>query len=192
MLAGLQQIGEIAAASKGVSVRYFVAACLLLALSAFPALAADAPLISLGFGGTDILNEQARAAADFRLEFRSGLSLLPFFEAYFKIKPWIGLETTSRQSIWGGGGILVEIPLSRHWVLTPNIGIGAYGRSNGKNLGSVFEIRSTFEGGYVFDNGTRLVASFGHTSNAGITKRNPGTEAAMLSIQFPLSSLMGH
>lgn len=171
--------------------RYLAAACVLLTLVGRPALAADAPLVSLGVGGTDILNQQARAAADFRLEFRSGLSLLPFFEAYFKVKPWAGLETTSRQSVWAGGGILVEIPLSQHWVLTPNIGLGAYGRSNGKNLGSSFEIRSTFEGGYVFDSGTRLVASFGHTSNAGVSKHNPGTEAAMLSIQLPLASLVG-
>ena len=150
---------------------------------------ADPALVSLGIGGTDILNKQAKSAGDLRLEYRSGLSLLPFFEDYFKVKPWAGIETTTRQSIYGGGGILVEIPIGQHWVLTPNIGIGAYGRSNGKNLGSVFEIRSTFEGGYVFDNGTRLVASFGHTSNAGITKRNPGTEAAVISYQIPLYQL---
>ena len=86
---------------------------------------------------------------------------------------------------------MLEVPLGRHWVLTPNIGVGAYGQGNGKNLGSVFEIRSTFEGGYVFDNGTRLVASFGHTSNAGVAKHNPGTEAALISIQVPLASLIG-
>ena len=172
--------------------RYCVVGCAILGiLFAFPARAADPPLISLGVGATDILNEQAKSAADFRLDYRSGLSLVPFFEDYFKIKPWAGVETTSRQSIWGGGGIVLEVPLGRHWVLTPNIGVGAYGRGNGKNLGSVFEIRSTFEGGYVFDNGTRLVASFGHTSNAGVTKHNPGTEAALFSIQVPLATLIG-
>ncbi|WP_158742541.1 acyloxyacyl hydrolase [Acidisphaera sp. L21] len=148
-------------------------------------------MISLGLGGTDILGSQARAAGDLRLDYRSGLSLLPFFENYFKIKPWAGVETTTRQSVWGGGGILLEIPLGPHWVLTPNIGGGAYSRGNGKNLGSVFEVRSMFEGGYVFDNGTRLVASFGHTSNGGFGRHNPGTESAMISIQMPISSLVG-
>ena len=165
-------------------------ACLLLLLAIAPA-HADPALVSLGVGGTDILNQQAKAAADFRLEYRSGLSLLPFFEDFFKVKPWAGFETTSRQSIFGGGGILVEVPLGPHWVLTPNVGVGAYGRSNGKNLGSVFEIRSTFEGGYVFNDGSRLVASFGHTSNAGITRHNPGTEAAVVSYQVPLAALIG-
>ena len=169
-----------------------LAACLFTLLYISPALAADPPLVSLGIGGTDILNQEARAAADFRLEYRSGLSLLPFFEDYFKVKPWAGLETTSRQSIWGGAGILIEIPLGPHWVLTPNIGFGGYGRENGKDLGSTFEIRSTFEGGYVFDNGVRLVGAFGHMSNAGATKHNPGTESAVISVQFPLSSLVGN
>ncbi len=172
--------------------RHIGAACLAAGLTcATPALAADPPLVSLGAGGTDILNQQAKSAADVRVEYRSGLSLLPFFEQYLKVKPWAGVETTSRQAIFGLGGILIEIPLGRHWVLTPNVGIGAYGRSNGKNLGSVFEIRSTFEGGYVFDDGTRLVAAFGHTSNAGITRRNSGTEAFVISYQVPLSLLIG-
>ncbi len=167
--------------------------CLSLALAlAHPALAADQPLVSLGVGGTDILNQEVKAAGDLRIEYRSGLSLVPFFEDYFKVKPWAGVETTTRQSIYGGGGILIEIPLGPHWVLTPNMGVGAYGRGNGKNLGSVFEIRSTFEGGYVFDNGTRLVASFGHTSNAGVSRHNPGTEAAVISFQVPLNLLIGN
>ena len=169
----------------------FVSVFVTITGCASPVLAADPPLVSLGAGGTDILNQQARAAADFRLEYRSGYSLLPYFENYLKIKPWAGIETTTRQSIWGGGGILLDIPLSTHWVLSPNIGIGAYDTGNGKNLGSGFEIRSTFEGGYVFDNQSRLVASFGHTSNAGVTKHNPGTEAAMISYQIPLSSIVG-
>ena len=164
---------------------------LLAGLSFATPVLADPALVSLGIGGTDVLNQEARSAGDFRMEYRSGLSLLPFFENYFKVKPWGGLEVTTRTSIWGGGGILIEIPIGPHWVLSPNIGVGAYEKGRGKDLGSVFEIRSTFEGGYVFDNGTRLVASFGHTSNAGVTKHNPGTEQAMISFQIPISSIVG-
>jgi hypothetical protein len=153
---------------------------------------ADPALISLGIGGTDILNQQAKAAGDFRLDYRSGISLLPYFEQYVKVKPWVGIETTTRQSVWGGGGIWLDIPIGRHWVLSPNIGVGAYGRGNGKNLGSVFEIRSTFEAGYVFDSGSRITASFGHTSNAGVSKHNPGTEAALISYQIPIATLIGN
>ncbi len=169
--------------------------CLLAASLATPALVAtealaDPALVSLGVGGTDFLNQATRAAGDVRLEYRSGLSLLPFFEDYFKIKPWAGLEVTTRDSIWGGGGIVLEIPIGKHFVLTPNFGAGAFSYGRGKDLGSVVEFRSTFEGGYVFDNGTRLVASFGHTSNAGLTKRNPGEEQAMVTFQIPISSMV--
>ena len=169
------------------------AICLLAALApaalapAAPALAADPPLVSLGAGGTDILNQQARSAGDFRMEYRSGYSLVPYFENYVKVKPWAGVEITTRTSVWGGGGILLDIPVYGHFVLSPSVGVGAYERGRGKNLGSGFEIRSQMEGGYVFDDQSRLVASFGHTSNAGFTKRNPGTEAAVISYQIPLT-----
>ena len=79
---------------------------------AAPALA-DPALVSLGTGGTDILNMATKAAGDFRLEYRSGISLVPFFEDYFKVKPWGGVEVTTRSQLWGGGGILIEIPLGQ-------------------------------------------------------------------------------
>ncbi len=168
-------------------------ACILAGLGfAAPALAADPSLVSLGLGGTDILNQEARAAVDFRVEYRSGISLLPFFEQYFKVKPLVALETTSRQSVFGGAGILIDIPLGRHFVLSPSFVPGLYGQGNGKKLGSYVEFRSTFEGGYVFDDGTRLTAAFGHTSNAGITRHNPGTEAFTINYQIPLYRLIGN
>ncbi len=153
--------------------------------------ARDLDLVSIGAGGTDILNQQRFTAGDFRLEYRSGYSLLPYFENYVKVKPWAGIEGTTRQSVWAGGGILLDIPLGAHFVLSPSFGAGYYGQGNGKYLGSLVEFRSTFEGGYVFDNQTRLVASFGHTSNAGLTKHNPGTEQAVISYQIPISALVG-
>jgi len=152
-------------------------------------MAGDPPLVSLGLGGTDILNQQARTAGDFRLEYRSGISLIPAFEEYVKVKPFAGLELTSRSSGWAGAGIVLDIPLGQHWVLSPSFAPGVYARGRGKNLGSFIEFRSQFEGGYVFDNQVRLVASIGHTSNAGLTKRNPGTEAGIVSLQIPLSTI---
>ena len=168
-------------------------ACLLAGISlATPAFAGDpGALVSLGVGGTDLLNQQARAAVDFRLEYRSGVSLLPFFENYFKVKPLAAFETTSRQAVFGGAGILIEVPLGPHFVLTPSFVPGVYGQGNGKKLGSWVEFRSTFEGGYVFDDGSRLTASFGHTSNAGLGRHNPGTEAFVVSFQVPLELLTG-
>jgi hypothetical protein len=169
--------------------KHLRAACLLVGLAvATPALA-DPAYVSLGAGGTDVLNQGARAAADFRMEYLSGLSLLPFFETYFKVKPWAGVEVTSRSALWTGGGIYLDIPITEHWLLTPNFGVGYYDAGRGKNLGSFVEFRSTFEGGYQFDNGTRLMAAFGHTSNAGLTRHNPGTEMATIYYEIPLTTI---
>ena len=162
------------------------AACLTALLAATaPALAADPPMVNLGIGATDVVR-QGRAAGDLRLEYRSGLSLLALGESAFKLKPWAGVETTTRQSLWAGGGFVLEIPLGAHWVLSPSFGIGEYVRGNGSNLGSGLEFRSQVEGGYVFANQTRLVAAFSHMSNAGATRHNQGTEAAVVSYQLPL------
>jgi lipid A 3-O-deacylase len=167
------------------------AACLLAALAiAGQARAADPALVSLGLGATDLLNHQTRAAGDLRLEYRSDLSLLPIFEQFLTVRPWVGFETTSRQAVWGGAGILADIPLGRHFVLAPSFGVGVYGQGNGKDLGSPLEFRSAFEAGYVFDNQSRLVASFSHTSNAGFAKHNPGTEALVISYQIPIAWLL--
>ena len=165
------------------------AACLLAGLAVTTPALADPSYISLGVGGTDVLNQEARAAGDFRMEYLSGVSLLPFFQNYFKVKPWAGVEVTTRSSLWTGVGIYIEIPITPHWVLTPSFAPGYYEAGRGKNLGSPVEFRSTFEGGYQFDNGTRIMAAFGHTSNAGLTKRNPGTEQATIYYEIPLSSL---
>ncbi len=163
-----------------------LAAALLIAGEAR---AADPALVSLGAGATDLLNHAPRLAADLRLEYRSGLSLLPLFEEWVMIKPWAGVETTTRLSIWGGGGIYADIPLGRHFVLSPSFGIGAYGQGNGKKLGSPLPFRSTFEAGYVFDDRSRVVAAFSHTSNGGAARHNPGTEAFVVSYQVPVAWL---
>ncbi len=152
---------------------------------------ADPDLISVGAGGTDILSQQSRAAGDFRLEYRFGVSLLPFFEQYIKFKPLIAGETTTRQSVFGGGGLWLDISIGAHFALTPQVVVGGYGQGNGKNLGSPFEIRTTLEAGYVFDDQTRLSVSFSHTSDGGVVRRNPGTEAAVISYQVPVASLIG-
>ncbi len=107
-----------------------------------------------------------------------------------KIKPWAGFETTTRLAVWGGGGIYAEVPLGRHFVLTPSFGIGAYGKGNGKNLGSPLTFRSTFEAGYVFDDQSRVTASFSHISNGGVARHNPGTEAFIVSYQVPVAWLL--
>jgi hypothetical protein len=137
----------------------------------------DPALLSLGVGWFDLL-KQENQAADFRLEYRSDLAL-------WFIKPWIGMELTSDGAVYGAGGLLLDFVLGDHVYISPSVGVGAYARGNGRDLGSTVEFRSQFELGYRFDNRARLGVAFGHISNASISDRNPGTEILTLYLSIP-------
>ncbi|MDE2008287.1 MAG: acyloxyacyl hydrolase, partial [Rhodospirillales bacterium] len=72
------------------------------------------------------------------------------------------------------------------------VGVGAYAKGRGKDLGNALEFRTTAEGGWQFDNGARLGVLFSHTSNANIVQKNPGTEALLVSLQVPIGALFGN
>ena len=155
------------------------------------ALASGPDYILLGGGATDVFSQQP-LAGDVRAEYRSSLSLVPFFEQYVQVHPWAGGELSTKGAAWGGGGILLDIPIgTTPFFLSPSFGVGAYGRGHGKNLGSVAEFRSQFEGGYRFGDGKRVSLALSHISNAGITRHNPGTEAVVVNIQLPVGNLFG-
>lgn len=138
-------------------------------------------VISGGVGWFDIL-QQDDEAVDFRLEYRHG-------EDFLWLKPWGGIEATSDGSVWGGIGVLMDITFFDTVVLTGSLAPGLYEEGGGKDLGSVFEIRSQVELGYQFENESRLAVSFSHTSNASIDDDNPGVEVLNLYYHLPLDVL---
>ena len=138
-------------------------------------------VISGGVGWFDIA-QQDDEAVDFRLEYRHG-------EDFLWLKPWGGIEATSDGSVWGGIGVLMDITFFDTVVLTGSIAPGLYDDGGGKDLGSVFEIRSQVELGYQFDNQSRLAVSFSHTSNASVADDNPGVEVLNLYYHLPLDVL---
>lgn len=145
--------------------------------------------LDLAVGQTDFVRNVA-PAVDFRADYRSGLSLLPFAERIFTLQPYIGIEGTNRGSVWAGAGLELDAHWG-HWFISPTIGAGAYDKGSGKNLGGTLEFRTTAEGGWQFDTGVRLGLLFSHTSNANIVDHNPGTEALLVSLQFPIGALLG-
>lgn len=163
-----------------------IASLSLYAIS--PALAQETPsgddeaLLSLGLGYYDIMDDAD--AADFRLEYRSGDKI------FWKIKPWVGLEANSDGSVWGGGGILADIPVGDTFYVAPSFGAGLYGQGGSdKDLGSAIEFRSQLEGGMKLDSGSRIGVAFGHISNASIGDKNPGTEILSAYIHIPVGGL---
>lgn len=158
-------------------------------------------LLGFSAGYYDALrnNDRTNRAVDFRVEYRSGLSLLPLiapqtfsgWDKTFQIRPMGGVEGTTDGALYGFGGFVFDIFLTRHIYLAPNEVVGLYYRGNGKRLGSFVEFRSTFEAGYRFDNNMRIGASVGHISNAGLTSYNPGTEIVSGHVYIPTDWVFG-
>ena len=155
-------------------------ALLSAALPAGEAGAADRTgLLALGIGAFDVVRLD-RPAADFRLEYRHGRGIWIF-------RPWLGLEATSQGAVFGVIGLFSDFPLGSQVIVSPSIGIGAYHRGGGLDLGSAFEIRSQLEVAWRLPDEKRLGLAFSHISNAGIGDHNTGTEIATLYYAIPLA-----
>ncbi|MCB1529818.1 MAG: acyloxyacyl hydrolase [Rhodospirillales bacterium] len=163
---------------KKFSFFLFLLACLAISL---PANAQS--LLSLGAGYYDIGKDDG--AADFRLEYRPDVKL------FWKIKPWVGGEVTSEASVWGGGGLILDLDVTDHIYFSPSFGAGLYAQgSSDKDLGHAIEFRSQAELGYKFDGGQRLGVAFGHISNASIGNKNPGVEILNLYYHVPIGTAL--
>ena len=156
-------------------------------------------LVAFGVGGFDVIpNTPRREAVDFRLENRWGTSLLSAansslasWDDSFQLHPFAGVETSSRGQFYGFGGLLADVLLGRHIVISPSIAAGYYAQGDGKKMGCPIEFRSTLEAGWRFDNQVRVMAYGGHTSNAGFGVTNSGAETAGVYLEIPLSTLLG-
>lgn len=135
--------------------------------------------VSFGAGYFDIFDDDN--AIDLRLEYRSGKDL--FIE---NLHPWIGLEATSDATVWGGGGLLYDVPLKDNIFLTPSVGAGLYARgSSDKDLQNTIIFRSQLELAYEFDSQDRFGVALSHSSNASLGDSNPGTEVLTLYWRAP-------
>jgi hypothetical protein len=148
------------------------------AMLAAPAMAraADPAYIALGAGAYDFLHDNL--AAQIRGEYR-------FAHGFFFLKPLVGALATSDSSIYAYGGFRVELKLGQHFVLMPVATVGYFSKGDGKDLGSPVEFKTGVELDYQFDNASRLGIAFDHISNAGLTRRNPGTESLLVVYSLP-------
>lgn len=165
---------------RAAAVAVMLGACLGLAFAPPAARAADPSYIAVGAGVYDVLHDFK--AAQGRLEFR-------FADRFLFIKPMLGVLFTSKGSVMGYGGIRIDLYLGKHFVVTPNGAVGGFYRGNGKELGSTIEFKTGAEFAYRFDDHSRLGLQFDHISNAGIGKKNPGTESLVLFWSFPFGEM---
>ena len=164
--------------------------CLLAMLAGRPALAqitfgtpGDPPHVAFGIGAFDITpsssHKDSKTAAEFRGEYRFG-DVLPV------VSPFIGVSGTSDGAFYGYGGIGIDINFGPNWVLTPTAAGGYFERGSGTILGSWWEFRTGAELDYRFPDTSRIGIAVNHTSNAGLTKRNPGEQSAVLVYSMPI------
>lgn len=155
-----------------------------LVMVAGPAQAAAAEQPSylvFGVGAYDFGDRDNREnkAVEFRLEYRPGIS-------WWIVQPFVGLQKTSDGATYGFGGLLANVNLGRHFVLTPSFAAGYYRQGNGKKLGNDLEFRSTVELAYKFDNQSKVGITYGHVSDAGIGDVGGGVETLAVIYAFPL------
>jgi len=103
------------------------------------------------------------------------------------IRPWTGLTVTDNGAWFSGTGLIYDIEISPTARLT--LGSGPFYYNHGKNgddLGLNLEFYSFVEASWATKHGVRLGARLGHLSNAGLSRRNPGTETLSFVVSMPL------
>jgi len=144
----------------------------------------DPIAIAVGAGAFDITpsssNHTGGTAAQLRAEYRVGSSLV------WPISPFVGVSGTSDGGFYGYGGFGIDINVTTQFVVTPNVAAGYFSRGNGTNLGSWMEFRSGAEFAWRLPDQSRIGVAVHHTSNAGLTKRNPGAQTIALIYSIPL------
>ena len=160
-----------------------------------PIFAQGYDVFGIGLYDVKFDGSSSNEAVDFRYERRFDKVLVdigPEEDNFFYLKPFIGIETTSKSAYYILGGIYLEDNLGQlfigkksNFIFTPNIGVGYYDDGNGKKLGNKIEFRTTLEISYEMQNKNRIGLSFSHISNANIGEKNPGVEIISLSYQIP-------
>lgn len=131
----------------------------------------------LGFQvGAFDFNDNDRTAVGYA-EYRYGKKL-------FFIGPVIGIMANTQGGVFGYGGIYADIKFG-NWVATPSVTAGGYRQGGSKDLGGIFQFRSSFTLAYQFGWGGRLGVRIAHISNAHIYDKNPGENELLLTYALP-------
>ena len=104
----------------------------------------------------------------------------------FHLVPSVGFIVTEGAAAYVSGDVRTELWLDDRWVISPKLGYGIFLENEILSLGHDIEFRTGVEIERRLPDGVRIGLGFFHLSNAGISERNPGTEAIVVSISFPI------
>ena len=112
------------------------------------------------------------------------------FGKYFwrVVRPQAMVSVSKNRSVFAGVGIGLELYVTEHLLIIPNFAPGIYFKGRGRDLGCPLEFRSGAELVYEFNNKVRIGAEVFHLSNAHLGHKNPGCNAFIAFIAFPLTN----
>ncbi len=137
----------------------------------------DQSLAVLGYGATGIFNAQKGTGALF--EWRSP-------ELWRTLRGWVSLNIATQGAYFAGVGLFYGVPLGRRWEMGISSGPGYFRPDRRLSLGDHVEFRSHLEIDYHLCSGQRIGLRFGHVSNGGLGRINPGSEFVQVAWQVPL------
>ncbi len=143
----------------------------------------DPSRLALGAGAFDITpsssHKDAQTAGEFRGEYQFG-------DTAWILAPFVGASVTTDGAAYGYFGFGFDVNFGPNWVLTPNAAAGVFERGSGTRLGSWWEFRTGAEFAYRFADLSRLGLEVTHTSNAGLTRLNPGEQSVLVMYSIPM------
>jgi hypothetical protein len=137
----------------------------------------DQSLLVVGYGVAGVFNAQKASGALF--EWRSP-------ELWRSLRGWAALNVATQGAYFAGVGLYYGVPLGRRWEVGVSSGPGYFRPDRRLNLGDSVEFRSHVECDYRLRSGQRIGLRFGHVSNGGLGRVNPGSEFVQLVWQVPL------
>ncbi|WP_238368736.1 acyloxyacyl hydrolase [Mesobacterium pallidum] len=136
----------------------------------------------LSFSAGEVIERQARPAAELYLRYETGKNLGPFGMVG-------GLSLGENDEVWVGFGSTYDLmPEDSRFFAQLHTMPGLYFHNGGFDLGGPVEFRSGIEFGYENPSGWRFGLSYDHRSNTGLfNEENPGIETVQIRVSAPLN-----
>ena len=123
--------------------------------------------------------QRGGTAAELRAEYRFG-------DVFWFVSPFIGVEGNQQRGVLRLWRVRGRRQFRPEYRADPERRRRVFLARPGTNLGSWWEFRSGAELAWRFEDMSRLGVAVHHTSNGGLTKRNPGEQSVLLMYSVPL------
>jgi hypothetical protein len=112
---------------------------------------------------------------------------LRFAQNWRGLHPWVALNLTDSRTWFAGAGLVYHVELSANHRLTLGSGPFYYQHEPDRDLGLDLEFYSFAELTRELPRNQRVGVRIGHLSNAGLGRRNPGSETISIVYTRPLA-----